>query len=63
MSSADEEELDRMEEAILTAMSDPEINARVPTWEKPEDLTRMCIESLEAQLDDIAEGGVEDDSV
>ncbi|SHR17738.1 hypothetical protein LK468_08895 [Mycobacteroides abscessus] len=41
-----EEELDRMEAAILAGMADPEITARVPDWTTPDDLTRIGIDAM-----------------
>lgn len=41
-----DEELDRMEAAILGGMADPEIAAQVPDWTTPDDLTRIGIDAM-----------------
>lgn len=41
-----DEELDRMEAAILTGIADPEIAASVPDWTAPDDPTRIGIDTM-----------------
>lgn len=41
-----DDELDRMESAIVAAMSDPGIDERVPDWSTADDLSRIGIEAL-----------------
>lgn len=41
-----EQELDRMQAALLAAMDDPDVAATVPDWSSPDDLTRTGIETL-----------------
>lgn len=41
-----EDELDRLESAILAAMSDPAIAEQIPDWTTAEDLTRIGIDAM-----------------
>jgi len=41
-----DDELDRLESAIVAAMSDPDIDERVPDWTTADDLSRIGIEAL-----------------
>ncbi|MGV9798330.1 hypothetical protein ACWDTP_09740 [Mycobacterium sp. NPDC003449] len=41
-----DDELDRMQAAIVAAMSDPDIDERVPDWSTADDLSRIGIEGL-----------------
>lgn len=41
-----DDELDKLESAILSAMSDPAIDERIPDWTTAHDLTRIGIEAM-----------------
>lgn len=41
-----DDELDRMQAAIVAAMSEPDIDERVPDWTTADDLSRIGIEAL-----------------
>lgn len=41
-----DDELDQLESAILSAMSDPETDERIPDWTTAHDLTRIGIEAM-----------------
>lgn len=45
-SAPTKQEVDELESRLLTAVADPDFQARVPNWKTPADLTRIGIEAM-----------------